>query len=82
MARGSESTKTTLDMASTRSPLGTSTGVAKAQFAGRNLSDMGGADRHVAVELASPAVSANTGDPTPSQPLVYGLDIAGVADGN
>jgi hypothetical protein len=43
---------------------------------------MGGADRHVAVELASPAVSANTGDPTPSQPLVYGLDIAGVADGN
>ena len=77
-----DSTRTTLDMASTRSPLGTSTGVAKAQFAGRNLSDMGGADRHVAVELASPAVSANTGDPTPSQPLVYGLDIAGVADGN
>lgn len=70
--------KTTLDMATGRSPLGPATGVAKAQFAGRNYTDMGGADRHVAVELSYAAVSANSGDPTPSQPLLYGLDVSGV----
>jgi hypothetical protein len=74
--------KTTLDMAATRSPLGLATGVAKAQFAGRNYSDTAGADRHVAVELSCPAVSANAGDPTPSQPLIYGLEVSGVVDGN
>jgi hypothetical protein len=65
-------------MATGRSPLGPATGVAKAQFAGRNYTDMGGADRHVAVELSYAAVSANSGDPTPSQPLLYGLDVSGV----
>jgi hypothetical protein len=74
--------KTTLDMASTRSPLGLATGVAKAQFAGRNYSDTAGADRHVAVELTCPATAANAGDPTPSQPLIYGLEVSGVVDGN
>lgn len=74
--------KTTLDMAASRSPLGLATGVAKAQFAGRNYSDTAGADRHVAVELSCPASPANTGDPTPSQPLIYGLEVSGVVDGN
>jgi hypothetical protein len=74
--------RTTLDMVSTRSALGLATGVAKAQFAGRNYTDNAGADRHVAVELTCPAVPANAGDPTPSQPLIYGLEVAGVVDGN
>jgi len=74
--------RTTLDMVSTRSALGLATGVAKAQFAGRNYTDNAGADRHIAVELTCPAVPANAGDPTPSQPLIYGLEVAGVVDGN
>lgn len=72
---------TTLNMLSTRSQLGLATGVAKAQFAGRNYSDMGGADRHIAVELSGNFVATNAGDPQPSQPLIYGLEIAGVTDG-
>ncbi|MFM8497790.1 MAG: hypothetical protein ACKOEM_20045 [Planctomycetia bacterium] len=74
--------KTTLDMAVARSPLGSATGVAKAQFAGRNYSDLAGADRHVAVELTCASAPANTGDPTPSQPLLYGLEVLGVVNGN
>ena len=74
--------KTTLDMSATRSPLGLATGVAKAQFAGRNYSDMGGADRHVAVELSCSAMPANAGDPAPSQALIYGMEVLGVVDGN
>lgn len=70
--------KTTLDMVGTRSPLGLSTGVAKAQFAGRNYTDNAGADRHVAVELSTDSVAANSGDAAPSQVLLYGLDINGV----
>jgi hypothetical protein len=73
--------KTTLDMASGRSSLGQATGVAKAQFAGRNFSDMAGADRHVAVELSCPAIPANAGDPIPSQALLYGMEVSGVVDG-
>jgi hypothetical protein len=70
--------KTTLDMASSRSPLGPATGVAKAMFAGRAFSDMGGGDKHVAVELAGPMVSAGSSDPTPSEVLLYGMDVSGV----
>jgi hypothetical protein len=70
--------RTRLDMAASRSSLGTATGVARAQFAGRGFADMGGADRHVAVELSGPPVSANSGDATPSEVLLYGLDVAGV----
>jgi hypothetical protein len=73
--------KTTLDMASGRSSLGQATGVAKAQFAGRNFSDMAGADRHVAVELSCSAIPANAGDPIPSQALLYGMEVSGVVDG-
>ena len=73
--------KTTLDMGSGRSALAPATGVAKAQFAGRNFSDMAGADRHVAVELSCPATPANAGDPTPSQALLYGIEVSGVIDG-
>jgi hypothetical protein len=68
--------KTTLDMASSRSPLGLATGVAKAQFAGRNYSDMSGADRHVSVELSCAASSSGTH----SQALIYGLEVSGVID--
>lgn len=75
--------RTRLNMAAARSPLGTATGVAKAQFAGRNFSDMGGADRHVAVELSGPMTNANPSDPAPSEVLLYGLEVAGVeANGN
>lgn len=73
--------KTTLDMAAARSPLGQSTGVAKAQFAGRSYSDLAGADRHVAIELSSPALPANAGDPAPSQAVLYALHVSGVLDG-
>jgi hypothetical protein len=69
-------------MAAARSPLGTATGVAKAQFAGRNYADLAGADRHVAVELTCASGPANAGAPTPSQPLLYGLEVSGVVDGN
>lgn len=68
--------KTRLNMASNRSPLGLATGVAKAQFAGRNYSDMGGADRHVAVELSGPAVDSAQ---TPSEVLLYGMEVNGVS---
>lgn len=68
--------KTTLDMAGSRSPLGLATGVAKAQFSGRNYSDMSGADRHVSVELSCTA--SNSG--THSQALIYGLEVSGVID--
>lgn len=71
--------KTRLDMSSTRSALGTATGVAKAQFAGRNYSDMGGADRHVAVELSGPAVPSGT--PVPSEVLLYSMEVNGVQAG-
>lgn len=71
--------KSTLDMVSTRSPLGLSTGVAKAQFAGRAYSDMSGADRDVALELSGDAVPANAGDAEPSRPLIYDIEVSGVA---
>jgi hypothetical protein len=73
-----EGAKTTLDMAADRSTLGTATGVAKAQFAGRNYSDLAGADRHVAVELTSPARSADDGEPVAAAALIYGLEVSGV----
>jgi hypothetical protein len=70
--------KTSLDMIATRSPLGLATGVAKAAFAGRNLSDQSGADRHVAIELSVAARSANSGDTEPARVVLYGLDVNGV----
>lgn len=72
---------TTLNMASSRSPLGLATGVAKAQFAGRNYTDNAGADRHIALELSTPFVAANAGDASPSEVLLYGLDMNGVVAG-
>ena len=72
---------TTLNMASSRSPLGLATGVAKAQFAGRNYTDNAGADRHIALELSTSFSAANTGDPSPSEVLLYGLDMNGVVVG-
>ena len=72
---------TTLNMASSRSPLGLATGVAKAQFAGRNYTDNAGADRHIALELSTSFAAANAGDPSPSEVLLYGLDMNGVVAG-
>jgi hypothetical protein len=74
--------KTTLDMSATRTSLGLSTGLAKAQFAGRSLSDMGGADRHLAVELSSDPRPANAGDPAPPEPVIYSLEVGGVVNGS
>lgn len=73
--------KTKLNMSATRSALGTATGVAKAQFAGRNYSDMGGADRHVAVELSGASVPVLDGGELPSEVLLYGLEVNGVLGG-
>ena len=72
---------TTLNMASNRSPLGLATGVAKAQFAGRNYTDNAGADRHISLELSTRFVAANAADPSPSEVLLYGLDMNGVVIG-
>jgi len=74
--------KTTLDMLATRSSLGLATGVAKAQFAGRSLEDTAGGDRHIAVQISYAPVAADAGNPAPPQPIVYGLEVRGVVDGN
>jgi hypothetical protein len=71
--------KTTLDMDAQKSPLGTSTGLAKAMFAGRSLDDIASADRHIAVELACDALDATNA--VPPEPLIYELEIRGVTDG-
>jgi len=73
--------RVTLDMAAAQLPSGTATGLAKARFAGRSLTDMSSADRHVAIELLTEAVSANSTDPTPSEPTIYSIEVNGVADG-
>lgn len=73
--------RTTLDMVSAQLPSGFATGQAVARFAGRSLSDMASSDKHIAIELACEAVSANSTDPTPSSVLLYALDVKGVADG-
>jgi hypothetical protein len=72
--------KTTLDMAATRSARGLSTGLAKAQFAGRSMDDLSSADRHLAIELSADASAVATNDAV-SQPLIYALEVRGVADG-
>lgn len=73
--------KTVLDMVSSQTPSGTATGMAKARYAGRSLTDMASADRHVALELSSEAVSANPGDQSPSETLIYSIEVKGVVDG-
>jgi hypothetical protein len=50
----------TLDMQVARSPLGDSTGMAKASFAGRVDEGSAGADRHIAVALAGTQAGTNT----------------------
>lgn len=73
--------KTTLNMAATRSTLGLSTGLAKAQFAGRSMDDIGSADRHIAVELSGDAEEVQD-NATVSRPLIYALEVRGVQDGS
>lgn len=46
-----DSGSTVLDLSDTASHLGLSTGVAKATFASRTTTDMGGTDRHLQIEL-------------------------------
>jgi hypothetical protein len=74
--------RTTLDMVSAQLPSGVSTGQASARFAGRSLSDLSSSDKHIAIELASEAVAANSTDPTPSSVLLYAVEVKGVADGS
>jgi hypothetical protein len=74
--------RTTLDMSSAQLPSGFATGLAVARFAGRSLSDMASSDKHIAIELACDAVSANANDPTPSATLLYAVEVKGVADGS
>lgn len=78
----SPGSRTTLDMIAAQTPQGTATGLAKARFAGRSLTDMASADRHVAVELICEPVSANSGDPTPSDAAIFSLEVQGVVDGS
>jgi hypothetical protein len=63
-------TTATLDMAAARSPLGDSTGVARAYFAGRVDDRSAGADRHVAVGLGGT-------QPTTDQVVIRGVLIEG-----
>jgi hypothetical protein len=64
------STEATLDMASSRSPLGDATGMATLRLSGRVDERSAGGDRHVAVVVAG--TQAGT-DPV----VLYGLTIAG-----
>jgi len=72
------SSQTTLDMVSSRTPFGPATGVAMARFAGRSLTDMSSSDRHIAIELSSQARSADADDLAPSKTVLYGLEVEGV----
>lgn len=61
------------DMAAPTTATGNDTGVATALFAGKTLSDIKSADRHVAVELAGARKN--------HEPVVFfGVDIAGTAE--
>ena len=70
--------QTVLDMASTRSPLGIATGVAKAIFGSRTAGDMSGADTHIAVELIVPSEIRTEIDAEAIQPILYGLTVNGI----
>lgn len=72
--------QTTLNMKATRSDLGLATGVARAIFGGRTSRDMGGSDRHIAVELYGHSQTIPPGT-QPPKPLFYALKVAGVRDG-
>lgn len=73
--------KTTLNMKASRSLLGLATGLAQARFAGRSLTDLASADRHLAVELSCDPVE-HTSEATVSQPLIYAVQVQGVVDGD
>jgi hypothetical protein len=72
-----DSTRTELNMASNRVPLGHATGIATAKFAGRSYSDLGGADRHLAIEFSQIAVEVD-GDSTQPEARIYEYEINGV----
>lgn len=60
-----------LNLASSRSPLGTATGYATARYAGRVDDRSSGGDRHLAVGLS---LTRPSGD----SPVLYGIGLAGV----
>lgn len=64
------STQATLDMASARSPLGPSSGLAQFSLSGRLDDRSVGADRHVAIELA--------GEQSATRPVLHRLEAEGV----
>ena len=72
-----DSTRTELDMALERVPLGHATGIATARFAGRSYSDLAGVDRHLAIEFSqlSEEVTAGTTQPTAK---LYSYEVNGV----
>jgi len=72
-----DSTRTELDMDTARVPLGHATGVAQARFANRVYADMGGADRHLAIELTQPSFVVE-GDATVATAMLYSYEINGV----
>lgn len=73
-----QGSKTTLDMSSARSSLGSATGIATAMFAGRALTDLASSDRHLAVELSHDPRSANVGDPSVPAVTLYSIEVRGV----
>jgi len=72
---------TVLNMQSDRTNIGASaSGVSVARFAGRGIDDAVGNHRHVAIELSSdPPTSLAAVEPKSNQPLIYDVDIQGIA---
>ena len=72
-----DSTRTELDMDANRVPLGHATGVAQAKFGNRAYSDLGGVDRHLAIELTQAQQVVSPDQPAPV-PTLYSYEINGV----
>jgi hypothetical protein len=71
--RSSAGGAATLDMASGRSALGSSTGVAICRYAGRLDDRSSGADRHIALDLTATA-------PATDRVTLYGLGVTGTGE--
>lgn len=67
-------TESTLNLKSTRSPLGDSNGFAKAYISGRNDDRSAGADRHISVVVAGTQGGSSVGD----EVVLHGIVIEGV----
>jgi hypothetical protein len=77
-----DSASTVLNMSKRASGLGRATGVAKATFASRVLTDATGEQQHIRVELVGRPTPANQGylidDPLPADVTIHSLTIDGV----